>query len=482
MTDFAPVAGYRPLRRIARGTRADVWLGFEVGEAGAEEGVAPVPVALKVLTEVDPARLGHEVSAVERARGDHVARLLDLDTADGAVLVFERLPRGDLAELIARRGAIDAGEAVTILAPLASAVARMHAAGVAHGRLTASRVMFRDDGAPTIIGFGGATLFAANSAEVDLERVDAVVADRACLASLAATVLSRVSGPRAKVARQLVDRLASTEAALLTETLGRMIFELAAAVPVRFAADEEADGSPRLVPLSEPLPREHADADQPGSRRTGLGLGLGRGVGRAMQSRAMQIGPISVARQVAQERWISWTPRRRRIMVAVAATLSALVVAVIAVPGPAPATAPEVLAVPDSAEAASSAAPDSVVDADERILAEDDPLAAVAVLLERRQRCFRDLSVLCLDGVDQQGSAALDGDRVAIRAAADGDQLPDTAPSDFASPVLVERLGDSALIDSGAESKPASLLLLKGAAGWRIRDYLAGEDPDEGDS
>jgi hypothetical protein len=49
---------------------------------------------------------------------------------------------------------------------------------------------------------------------------------------------------------------------------------------------------------------------------------------------------------------------------------------------------------------------------------------------------------------------------------------------------LIERLGDSALVslgvasslenaDADPETQPASLLLMKGEAGWRIRDYLS---------
>jgi len=37
---------------------------------------------------------------------------------------------------------------------------------------------------------------------------------------------------------------------------------------------------------------------------------------------------------------------------------------------------------------------------------------------------------------------------------------------------LVQRLGDSALVFLGPGTEPASLLLVKGEAGWRIRDYL----------
>jgi hypothetical protein len=38
---------------------------------------------------------------------------------------------------------------------------------------------------------------------------------------------------------------------------------------------------------------------------------------------------------------------------------------------------------------------------------------------------------------------------------------------------LVERLGNSALVEVGSETAPASLLLMRSEAGWRIRDWVA---------
>ena len=101
----------------------------------------------------------------------------------------------------------------------------------------------------------------------------------------------------------------------------------------------------------------------------------------------------------------------------------------------------------------------------------DDPLAALAVLARTRDRCFRDLSVLCLEAVDQQQSSALAQDRAAL----DGLLGAATQPPvlDVEGAAIVERLGDSALVSLGADSDPASVLLMKGEAGWRIRDYIA---------
>jgi hypothetical protein len=107
--------------------------------------------------------------------------------------------------------------------------------------------------------------------------------------------------------------------------------------------------------------------------------------------------------------------------------------------------------------------------------ASDDPLVAVTALLERRDQCIRDQSVLCLDGVAQPGSAALASDVALVRSIQAGGELPEDAAIAVGQPRLVERLGDSAIVDLGAgrDSITASTLVMRGEAGWRIRDYLA---------
>jgi hypothetical protein len=171
-------------------------------------------------------------------------------------------------------------------------------------------------------------------------------------------------------------------------------------------------------------------------------------------------------RTIVRERWKGWSPRQRTMAIAVAAGAAALVVAVVALPGaPSASDPPGVGAVesPAPVETPAHDPPSAVT--------QDDPLAALGELLTRRTECFRDLSVLCFDDVDEQGSAALDHDRAAVNALmADGEQ-PVLIGAGGAT--IVERMGDSVLVALAPGSEPASVLLLKGEAGWRIRDYLA---------
>jgi hypothetical protein len=104
----------------------------------------------------------------------------------------------------------------------------------------------------------------------------------------------------------------------------------------------------------------------------------------------------------------------------------------------------------------------------------DDPVAAVVALLEARDGCVADRSVLCLDAVGQVGSSALDDDQRLVRTLQDGAESPEPFLVDADQVTLAERLGDTALLELAglAETQPASILLMKTEAGWRIRDYL----------
>jgi hypothetical protein len=119
--------------------------------------------------------------------------------------------------------------------------------------------------------------------------------------------------------------------------------------------------------------------------------------------------------------------------------------------------------------------------ADSAAVASTDPDAAAAVLLRLRADCLRRADADCLGGVDQPGSPAEDADRTTIRTRrVDGPRLPDLHEADHLEPA--QRMGDTALIalrpaeDAGGpptpERRPASLLVVRGEAGWRIRDLM----------
>jgi hypothetical protein len=193
--------------------------------------------------------------------------------------------------------------------------------------------------------------------------------------------------------------------------------------------------------------------------------------------RLLDRSPAGELRAVVARRWAILSTGRRRAMLGIGVGALVLVVALAVVPNGA---APEAAAgtptdsrsgirpVPSADRSPiESPAPSRAPSA----LRGDDPVAAVTVLLRERAACRHELSVLCLDGVEQDGSAAAEADRDAIHAAQDGGELAaDPLPAAIdAAPQLAERLGGSALVTIAGG---ASLLVVREDDGWRIRDIL----------
>ncbi|HWH97152.1 MAG TPA: hypothetical protein VNS80_02190, partial [Pseudolysinimonas sp.] len=322
------VAGYRVLRSAGRGDRARLLLGFDEGRT----------VVLKV-SAADDARAAVEIAALDRSAGEHVVALADVSVDEQAtVLVLERLPSGTLAELLERRSGLDAGEAVTILAPIAATVDRIHAAGVAHGRLSLSAIGFREDGSPTLVGFGGAEFFAADTPEVVRETVAGVLLDREALRGIVGMVLARVVGARADAARRLTGEIADASPGAVAERL----FGLAASTPVRF----DDDGEIVAVRMGEPRdvePEESPVATFPSWLRA------------LVPEWARERLEEPLARVIAV--WNGWEPRRRRLFLGAVAGGLTVLVAVALVPGAPAASTVEVHPTPSQPAVAEPALP-----------------------------------------------------------------------------------------------------------------------------
>jgi hypothetical protein len=69
---------------------------------------------------------------------------------------------------------------------------------------------------------------------------------------------------------------------------------------------------------------------------------------------------------------------------------------------------------------------------------------------------------------------ALAADQSVVRALQSGAELPAPLIVTAAQVELTERLGDSAILalSDVPDSAPTTVLLMKSAVGWRIRDYL----------
>ena len=591
--DGRVIGGYRVLRLLGRGSRADVYLGhlptFEPTQkvppadvppsrpAGTSNGTGfarntgtepadatapfdlPAEVALKVFHADTPVEsVDREFTALSALRSPHVVPLLDIArTADGPpCFLLGRCGGGSLAALLEARHDLRAGEAVTVLVPVLDALVTGHGAGYTHGSLRLSSVLFDATGAPVVTGWGhGAALRDAGGRAPGPERraaAPAVRADLSRFAAVTAAVLGRVAGGDRGLA-DTVGRLVAHPDAVTGDRIVDAFFAFADPLPVTLLP---ADGAARPPSLARPRPPSPLDGEGPALGRTGGPVGATRGsapggggptraarhhgardarahadavVGSRFRDRmrdrmrAVSRGKARFGARVREEVQRVRRPIWTAAAVAAFALVAGILLSTVAfrpstadAPGtipPAPIRSDAAVG-PDAPGSAGSATPPSrepapgeappedasdpgegtpvgldaaVVDALRTTAAGNDPVAAASALLALRTECLRTASEPCLLDVDQPGSVALAADLAELRAraatppglgtGAGGETLPATEPG---PPVLIERLGGTAIVAvsplllgaTTPDTPPASLLMIRSEAGWRIRDVL----------
>lgn len=73
---------------------------------------------------------------------------------DTIVLVLDLAAGGSLAALLARRGRLTVGEALSAIAPIGAALAYAHHSGVVHGDVSSANILFTDIGLPLLADLG----------------------------------------------------------------------------------------------------------------------------------------------------------------------------------------------------------------------------------------------------------------------------------------------------------------------------------------
>lgn len=468
MTLVRDLPGIRVIRPLGRDAHRESWL-------VRLEGESPGPAVLVRPRDAAGARMVRtEASALHRGRGGGLVGIIDV-AADpvGAALLREHCSGPRLAAVLAEREHWQAGEVVAALHPVVAALERLHGRGVAHSALDAGEIILTAAGG--VLGdLGRAELFEPESPEAVLARLDAVGRDRDAVRALTADLLRRVTGSRSHAAHSLADAVEQAPAFRLLPDLRLGLEELAAPLHLE-------RGDPLVAPASAPLAPQQATRLMPVVREAEVptaGIPAAPAPERHGWREAVRTGARGL-----RARLDALPAGRRRLVVGTGAAVTAAAL-LLALPRPdaepassSPAPGPVVwtagaeptgtsgLSEPSTGEAAAIAA-----------IGGDDPVAAAVALLERRQTCFAELSLLCLEEVDQQGSAALIADRAAMEALRAGAEADVTA-GDGVDPRLTERWGDSALVEVGPETAPAPLLLMRSEAGWRIRDWVAGS-PD----
>jgi hypothetical protein len=131
-------------------------------------------VAIKVLGHPDPAtdldQALREFSVLQRVCveglvGFHEALALS-DPVDALAIVLDHVDGGSLASVLAARGHLSAGEAVTVASPVARTLAGLHQLGVVHGDVTPSNVLLERSGRPVLADLGVARLVGETPGDV----------------------------------------------------------------------------------------------------------------------------------------------------------------------------------------------------------------------------------------------------------------------------------------------------------------------------
>lgn len=274
--------GYDTVELLGYGSGGEVWL--------ARERATGLPVALKRLPAgADLAtrdRLRREAAVLAGLDHPHVVRLRSVHgDGDDLVLVLDLAAGGSLARLLATRGVLPAAEVVTILVPLAQALAAVHAMGLVHGDVTPANVLFATDGRPMLSDLGIARLLGSPVAEVGgtAGYLDpAVVAGAepgpsSDVHGLAATCLAALTGcppydgggrrlpvppPGTTALIDVLERALTPDPAYRpsAEELAVAVFDTAPAEPVRLdgSAARVRGVGPRTVPVA--LPPTHQAA------------------------------------------------------------------------------------------------------------------------------------------------------------------------------------------------------------------------------
>jgi len=403
------------------------------------------------------------------------------EAAMGEVLILRYLAGPSLDELVAVRGRLHCAEIATIVIGLCRALQALTIAGVVHGRLTAQRIRFDGHGAPVITGFGRATLTTSAAAASRKDTIDfAVIVEQ---------LVKKSIDPWPENARVMINRLVRR-----ARRGEGGINVLARWESVLFHALKPG---PVDIDLDSLRNRGHLRSRPGRSQLTAEGI-------RSLVCRA--VAPLRAsARSSLLRRAMELSTRTRAIILASAVTTSVVCVILGATWGSSPSTktvphepttASEPIAI--NAEVGHEVEPSTHInDSDDIAMAAihgDDPVTAITVLLSQRSVCIRQSEPGCVDLIDEPESVQWTDDRRLIldsansrptdyqrsenhsrSSALDKLNVSRDDPLKGAAPRLVNFLGAAAVLalDHPGVTNPTSILMIKGAAGWRIREIIA---------
>lgn len=435
---------------LASGPRADV---FEWIPAADDP---PEPLVVKLYrgsgATAEALALGVALATAQHEHVVRLAGLVDLGSR-GVGVLLPRLGTTTAQALLARRRVITAGEAVTLVAPILLALLHLERRGLdPRVRLTAAAglddILFDDRGAPLLTSLRVVGLD-------DPRLLEPAATARA----LVGDVLAATHGGRAG-SRRILETLCEAEASI--DELLEIVFELDEPAPLEGAQD----------------PPAHSESEPPGSSGSPAAAAPTTTPVRRLAAGTLATSILAALRQTRPRVWAG------AAALVVSSVVSLIVVGAPSSGPPASATAPVSASAAESASAGGEAraatspaastatSPASSPSADREdetaaVLAGDDADGAARVLLRLRAACLEALDSECLAGVDEPGSPALLADTAAVDDPALLADLP--VPVEVRS--VVNRLGGAVLYAaaSHADDEPASVLVTRTEAGWRVR-------------
>lgn len=495
------IGGYSVVRRLGTGQRSEVWLGRAVLQG--LPGALPTPasqqsrelVAVKVYRpDTDPDAIDREFRALATVSSRYIIPILDAATTSGgsACLVLPRLDSGGVSRLLAARHSLSPGEIVTLIVPLGRAVAALHDQGVTHGGLQASKVMFTEEGAPMILGGAEMSIHSSPPSRARLRDGAEFSRDRHQLRALAARVIARSDDPDCVNDLGMWVESESWNDPDFASELVHRAFAVAPPEPLvlPWVRDEGAlahmtpDG---VHPASESRRRSNVTASG--------GSGAARGVTRLLSR--LRMHRESAAPRISA--LVAGVRPRYRVLAVVGGVLAVAALTLMQTPPLPPDSGLAVVTNDDSVHQA--VPPPEVSEAAEQrhtptenaghggvgdaSVEMDDPAAATRILLALREECHAAGSIPCLAGAVQPDSAAWSEDVARLAAVADGRAAYAPFWSEELSVSVVDVMGGVVLLSidvdeqraSGIETpemRPASVLVVRTEAGWRIREMFPG--------
>ena len=495
VTPERSLAGYRLLRRIANGDRADVYLATVDRPDPAGGDAAPLVAVRVYASSTTGETIATEIEAMTADTSGALPGLYDVATLDDGrcCLAVERLPGPTLAGMLIGR-TLDPGEAVTILAPVVVAVAELAESGFVHTRLSAGDVIIDATGRPRIIGLGALHRLPAHTQPGD--RTDLVRIGHEVLADLIEEVVRSVrpSGIFDGALEIIRAALATRPFLPCEREVERALFDAATPTPITSGAVRRR---PAALPSRITAPGIDSDetpADDAPPRRP-------RGVLSTLAQIAQLPVPVPSAARIAAVadrdhaatlvgRFRTRVSSRRRVLVFGGLLGGAALVLMLTLVPPAPAgrdSAAEPRGTSAQADTTVSSEAPTATEHPPRVDSESpapqsgdathpdlDAVGAAAQLLELRASCLATLDHACLAQVAQPDSAIERADLDLLAQARSGEQMPVDA---FAldSITVTAEMGSAVLVSVpyvDEQREPASLLVMRGEAGWRLREIF----------